>query len=297
MYIGPWQEYKLAKLIQHHQQQQQALVQTPLGQQRPGNRLRQSRPCLTDADDIASVTSSTRSGTSFKSAQSAPSQLRSGRVSAQSRLNDFYEHWDRNDRQTARGDVVADAGPQQTRRLPPRPRSSNGRPKAIAKKRPKATSGPSFEEERRARILHMKNLYGLGGGEVAVEFQAGPTIGLQSSASNATFSSISRVDSAATLRLVDGYVSAPTAASALVAVVATDTITPDFDRALMELQASMDVRDDAHHPELSMRRVEEDPLALSMTAESMGGSGGLIAWSKNLRPEDLSHDATLASFF
>merc|ERR1712146_454399 len=85
-----------------------------------------------------------------------------------------------------------------------------------------------------------------------------------------------------------------------VAVVDADSFTPDFDRALIELQASMDVREEAHRPpplpEPFSGRGEEDPLSLSLSAESMGGSGGLIAWSKNLRPEDLSPDVTLASF-
>jgi len=39
-------------------------------------------------------------------------------------------------------------------------------------------------------------------------------------------------------------------------------------------------------------RKEKDPLMLSM-----GSSAGLIAWSKNLQPDELSPQASLASFF
>merc|ERR1711865_642191 len=148
-----------------------------------------------DNDDTASVTSSTRSGTSFatqKSTQSAPSQLPSHH-SAQSRLNDFYEHYERNARQDAISnagqDAVSNAGSEQTRRLPPRPRVS-GRTTALPKRRPKAKSAPSFEEERRARILHMKRLYGLGDPEVELQVN---------SVSNAS-ATMSRVESSATLR-------------------------------------------------------------------------------------------------
>jgi len=142
----------------------------------------------------------------------------------------------------------------------------------------------------------MKRLYGLAQPEV--ELEVAPIA--QVPASNASIS-MSREPSAATLRLVDGYTEAspaPARAPAPVAAVDADSFTPDFDRALMELQASMDVREETNrdHPEPFSERYEQDPLALSMSAESMGGSGGLIAWSKNLRPEDLSPDVTLASF-
>jgi len=275
MYIGPWQEFKLAKLIQQHQQQQE----------RPGSR--QRRPLVPRQnsksdicnDDAVSVTSSTRSGVSYKSTQSAP------QPSAQSRLNEFYEHYER----SARHDDVSNAASNRTdrtRRLPPRPQSSS-RPKAVAKRRPKAKSAPSFEEERRARIQHMKSLYGLG--PPCAEVQP-------SSASNAS-ESMSRVDSAATLRLVDDHIP-PAPRLPPAAVVAANSFTPDFDRALIELQASMDVRGEIPFPEPTWEthRGQVDPLAMSLSAESMGGSGGLIAWSKNLRPEDLSPDLTLAGF-
>jgi len=317
MYIGPWQEYKLAKLIQHHQQQQTACGTPATSEQqlRPGSR--QRRPLVPRQsskdlhDDTASVTSSTRSGISFKSTQSAPSQLPS-QPSAQSRLNDFYQHYERNARQDG---IAADAdakarsnasSQQQARRvpgMPPRPRSG-GRTAGVvaAKRRAKAKSGPSFEDERRARIQHMKRLYGLGEPELELQPQV-------CSASTAS-TSLSRVDSNTTLRQLDTHEAAGYREQAEIAVDAiprpapavvdldADSFTPDFDRALVELQASMDVREDTHLPEPpAWGKGHEDPLTVSFSAESMGGSGGLIAWSKNLRPEDLSPDATLASFF
>jgi hypothetical protein len=131
----------------------------------------------------------------------------------------------------------------------------------------------------------MKRLYGLGGD---------PEGDMQASAFNAS-ASMSRADSTASLRNLDNQAEVrhppvPTA------VVDADSCTPDFDRALHELQVSMDVREEGYRPEPFSGRGQEDPLALSMSAESMGGSGGLIAWSRNLRPEDLSPDVTLASF-
>lgn len=73
-----------------------------------------------------------------------------------------------------------------------------------------------------------------------------------------------------------------------------DSFTPDFDRALSELRASMVLHEevsDSFNPE-SNADDDRDPLGLSLTA---GSSGGLIAWSKNLKPEELSSEVTLES--
>eukprot|EP00435_Cladocopium_sp_Y103_P026018 s2649_g6.t1 len=43
---------------------------------------------------------------------------------------------------------------------------------------------------------------------------------------------------------------------------------------------------------LTPHKEERDPLMLSMSS-----SAGLIAWSKNLQPDELSPQASLASFF
>lgn len=87
----------------------------------------------------------------------------------------------------------------------------------------------------------------------------------------------------------------------------------DADRALHQLCASMDAceRDagpwnsggttaaapaqlGTHHARMDwpLPSLPEDPLSASM-----GSSGGLIAWSKNLYSDDPSPQATLASFF
>lgn len=236
-------------------------------------------------DDAASVTSSTRSGVSYKSTQSAPPQLPAS--SAQSRLNDFYQHYERTKQDGTQGPMTK-AGS----RLPPRPRSSNGgRGQPVAKRKPKAKAGPSFEDERRARILQMKRLYGLAEPEPSSEtrqFQA------TSSELNET-TSLSRVDSLASFS--GGYRENQTSFSPAPVAIDKDSVTPDFDRALNQLQASMDNHEEPHRiasPDLFNK--QQDPMSMSMSADSMGGSGGLIAWSKNLRPEDLSTDVTLASF-
>lgn len=134
----------------------------------------------------------------------------------------------------------------------------------------------------------MKRLYGLGEPDYP-----DPSSELPASPSNA---SASGVHSDATMRLPDSYTEARHTPAPVPAVaVAADSVTPDFDRALIELQTSMAIREEAQSPEPFVDR-QQDPLALSMSAESMGGSGGLIAWSKNLRPEDLSPDVTLSNF-
>lgn len=290
MYIGPWQEYKLARLIQQRYESER----TPQNQQQPGRQLRRppllrrpsSRDC--DKDDAASVTSSTRSGLSFKSAQSAPSQLPTGTASsssANSRFNNFYENCERDSRHS-----LAASG-SQTRRSAmgppkiPRPRSSSGSSAPAAKRKAKAKSGQPFQDERKARIQHMKRLYGLECGEKEVEFEA-PS------------ETMTQALSMTNVKSIDGYVQEPVSENAQpqhAVHVAPDSCTPDFDRALIQLQTSMAAREEAPSP-APERQADDDPLAKSLSGTSMGGSGGLIAWSKNLRPEDLSPEVTLSSF-
>lgn len=152
------------------------------------------------------------------------------------------------------------------RSVPPRGAPSRGA-KGKAKAKP-----ASLEEQRRARILHMQKLYGLGGAD-GPEEEAAST----------------------------GPAAAPAEAQ----------ITPDVDRALRELRASMDSCEAAQTTteapaafvaswrrdatEWPLPSLPEDPL--NTTSMSMGSSGGLIAWSKNLQAEEASPQATLASFF
>mmetsp|Transcript_34575 Transcript_34575/g.71994 ORF Transcript_34575/g.71994 Transcript_34575/m.71994 type:complete len:254 (-) Transcript_34575:22-783(-) len=166
MYIGPWQEYKLARLIQHQHQ----VLATETREVRGGSH--QASP------------SSSRSGFSGFSSCSAPAQL-PGQPSVQVRLNDYCDTVERltkaNDRK---------------RWAPPRPRlpsgSSTGSTRPYSSSSRNSEKGPglgssssassvgaakrrapggkppkavSFEEQRRARIRHMQKLYGLGQAE------------------------------------------------------------------------------------------------------------------------------------
>eukprot|EP00928_Gymnodinium_smaydae_P012304 TRINITY_DN1446_c0_g1_i1.p1 TRINITY_DN1446_c0_g1~~TRINITY_DN1446_c0_g1_i1.p1 ORF type:complete len:342 (-),score=56.47 TRINITY_DN1446_c0_g1_i1:49-1074(-) len=187
MYIGPWQEYKLAKLIQARPEiaaelgtpaasrsspassSSATLGRLPssgLPRQRSIDRLH-NPGCPTDCLETASVASSTRSGLSSSSAPP--------RLSAQSRLDDMFQGVkrgiDRGDRtpSSSAGRSSSSAG-----RRPPRPRLSGaatatGRPPAAGRGKAKAAAKPSPEEERRARIASMQRLYGLAGREEALD--------------------------------------------------------------------------------------------------------------------------------
>lgn len=293
MYIGPWQEYKLARLIQEHNGGNE--------QRRSRNLSHGSRSASANrvgprdnGDDIASVASSSRSGFSNFSTQSAPAQL-AAQASAQSRLTEFYEHVDRASNERIAGN---------RNRLPavPRPRSSSGAgAKSSASRKPpsgmgakasgkaKAKSKPqSFQDDRKARILQMQRLYGLANDEADAQEETGtlpsPTM------SNYTVHSAVEIESSACPRIArDGSSSQ------------LDRVIPYADQALTKLQASIQ----SHEPEANgatinlhesweLPTVPEDPFNLT---GDLGSSGGLIAWSKNLRPEELSPSASLAAFF
>lgn len=236
--------------------------------------------------------SSSQSGFSFQSTQSAPAI--SSQPTAQSRLNDFYEHLERETKQESNAT-------RQGHRLPPRPFSSSNsrgargqgaskrpgaRPGAKAKSKARQ-NGPSLDETRRARILHMQRLYGLAGDDSQEEnpIAALPPapVALVASESNRSLHEVPPAQRAAS--------PAP-----VVRQADADSFTPDFDRALSELRASMvlheDVRDSFTPETNAFDDPSHDPLGLSLTA---GSSGGLIAWSKNLKPEELSSDVTLES--
>jgi len=303
MYIGPWQEFKLARLIQQQQQAQQLPPLPP----RHG-RLPARRPSSAVADDAASVASSSRSGLST---QSAPARL--PQASAQSRLNDYYDASERSQRppQQRRGSS-AEAAPGG-----PRPRSSGLGTRsssslgagarrgggAAAKKPAKNKEKPvSFEEQRRARILQMQKLYGLAREEDASGGGGGDGQEADTAASAARLPLVSQSS---------GYAAAAPAVETGPA--------PDMDNALRQLCASMDAcdaqggrggenapppppldstfigRSGFHSKSASpLPPLPEDPVSMSNT---LGSSGGLIAWSKNLQAEELSPQATLASFF
>mmetsp|Transcript_27740 Transcript_27740/g.82726 ORF Transcript_27740/g.82726 Transcript_27740/m.82726 type:complete len:299 (+) Transcript_27740:79-975(+) len=294
MYIGAWQEFKLAKLIQQKTKDDQQVPST-------GGTGRLSRASRrSDADDGASVASEANSR---YSTQSAPAKL-----SAQSRLNDYYESLER-DRQRRTGSSTTTTPSSGTR-----PRSSTGVRTGHAgtrgssassassasglpprpKKKAAAKSKASLEQQRRERILHMQRLYGLAAEEEEEEEAQLPA----------------RDHSATLLPTTAGYGAAQSAASyaqADAGYTQQRGPTSEADRALVELNASMNAcepRQQESGHDMDSRRVEsplgrlpslpEDPLNLSM---SMGSSGGLIAWSKNLRADDSSPRATLSSFF
>lgn len=69
------------------------------------------------------------------------------------------------------------------------------------------------------------------------------------------------------------------------------------------LHSGMDLRSVPHSlqpgmalPSLPEDLAVKDPLGLSAGSLSMASSGGLVAWSKNLRPDDISPQATLVNF-
>lgn len=301
MYIGPWQEFKLARLIQQQQQQGDtplaAAASKPQPRRRPGVPRRFASDA--DGDDIASVASSSRSGFST---QSAPAHLQ-GQASAQNRLNDYYDSVERSSR---RGNSLDSQRPaprpgsavgarSASLRSLQQPRAGVGGGGATAKRKPVKPKPPNPEKARRERILAMQKLYGLARDE-----------GEEESATASTPSSM--------LSSFAEVSSAPPPAGPLLAGAAERQVTPDVDRALYALQASisaseaMPVAQAATGVPMSGERdatawpltsLPEDPLNQStVSLLSMASSGGLIAWSKALqKEEEVSPPATLASFF
>lgn len=311
MYIGPWQEYKLAKLIQNQHQALARDVAQEVIRQRTG-RPNSSRGTL------ASPTSSQRSGFSGISTQSAPAQL--PQPSAQVRLNDYCDSADRasyaSDRRRRwappRPGAASSSGTGSTRPyssssagsapggrgssaslsgIPAAPQAGTsaikrkaGRVGGGAKKSGKPPQAASFEEQRRARIKHMQKLYGLGGDSDATTAMEEPSHPVETAAAGAAAAAGSFV----------------AAASKATSGRGQDDRTSDVDSAISRLQSSILAHESA---DATTKRsgdawplpsLPEDPLGASM---DMGGSGGLIEWSKNLQPDDLSPQATLASFF
>ncbi|CAE7215185.1 unnamed protein product [Symbiodinium sp. CCMP2456] len=162
MYIGPWQEYKLARLIQHQHQ----VLAAETREVRGGSQ--QASP------------SSSRSGFSGFSSCSAPAQL-PGQPSVQVRLNDYCDTVERltkaNDRRPPRPRLPSGSSTGSTRPYSSSSRNSEKGPglgssssaSSVGASKRRAPGKPpkavSFEEQRRARIRHMQKLYGLGQAE------------------------------------------------------------------------------------------------------------------------------------
>eukprot|EP00930_Biecheleria_cincta_P024085 TRINITY_DN17289_c0_g1_i2.p1 TRINITY_DN17289_c0_g1~~TRINITY_DN17289_c0_g1_i2.p1 ORF type:complete len:314 (-),score=59.94 TRINITY_DN17289_c0_g1_i2:66-1007(-) len=311
MYIGPWQEYKLARLIQNQHQALAREVAQEVIRQRTG-RPNSSRGALT------SPTSSQRSGFSGISTQSAPAQL--PQPSAQVRLNDYCDSAERaslaSDRRrrwapprpgaasssstgSTRPYSSSSAGSASGSRglsaslsgIPAAPQAGTsaikrkaGRVGGGAKKSGKPPQAASFEEQRRARIRHMQKLYGLGDDSEAAAREE-PSHPVETAAAAATAAAGSCMAAAA---------------STAMSGRGQDDRTSDVDSAISRLQSSILAHESADATtkrsgdDWPLPSLPEDPLGASM---DMGGSGGLIEWSKNLQPDDLSPQATLASFF
>lgn len=252
MYIGPWQEYKLARLIHH---QHQALARDVSREARRGGGLLDASPA------------SSRSGFSGLSTQSAPAHVPG--PSAQVRLNDYCDSIERCERRrwAARPRVPSGSSTASTRPYSSSSGSTRGQGestssassgKAAAKRAagPKKPGKPpkavSLEEQRRTRIRHMQRLYGLGSDESS-------TLTPSIAGSENFVEDVPKQNSPERSKEGDGQL--------LPTVKESDPLTPP-------------------HKE------ERDPLMLSMSS-----SAGLIAWSKNLQPDELSPQASLASFF
>ncbi|CAE7233966.1 GRXC6 [Symbiodinium sp. CCMP2456] len=188
MYIGPWQEYKLARLIQHqHQALAHESARGVVG--RSGSRPSSQR-------GAEASPSSSRSGFSGFSSNSAPARLPG--PSAQVRLKDYCDSVERlskaNDRRRwapPRPRLPSGSSTGSTRPYSSSSRGSDRGPglescsstssvgNAAAKRAAggarKASGKPpkaaSFEEQRRARIRHMQRLYGLGQAQEMAETQ------------------------------------------------------------------------------------------------------------------------------
>jgi len=150
-----------------------------------------------------------------------------------------------------------------------------------------------MEEQRRARIVQMQRLYGLAAPEDEEERQG-----------------LERTEEAGPPQLAQRGERPASRCSELPAAQEGPPrgLTPDMDRALSRLQDSMSVHEADLRPQAAagpsasealgcdwpLPPLLEDPLSQS---QGLGDSGGLIAWSRNLRPDALSPEATLASFF
>eukprot|EP00747_Dinoflagellata_sp_TGD_P166576 gnl/TRDRNA2_/TRDRNA2_189564_c0_seq1.p1 gnl/TRDRNA2_/TRDRNA2_189564_c0~~gnl/TRDRNA2_/TRDRNA2_189564_c0_seq1.p1 ORF type:complete len:346 (+),score=62.41 gnl/TRDRNA2_/TRDRNA2_189564_c0_seq1:126-1163(+) len=340
MYIGPWQEYKLARLIELHNKQELS-NQLQRQQQRPRQstgRGAASRGGIND--DSASVASSSRSGFSGISTQSAPPGAPGAREpSAQGRLNEFYNEWDRTRARPAGSDNSSrpDVPRPGSLRRPssanqqkvPGRKSGSGRPAAKSR-----ASAMSFEAQRRSRIQQMQKLYGLGagdgedqqqqqqdctqGGAAAAAVPMSPARSVASGAAGRPPAMPTGVPPKPTRSPEPPDLSGPGADSG-------SGLTPDLDRALRGMRASIESHEQTPAsmpvygpPKMpnhlapvgaTMRSSPVLPVAPAPIPEeasaadplnmSLGSSAGLIAWSKGLRPEDLSvsPEASLMSFY
>lgn len=273
MYIGPWQEYKLARLIQATHEKKEASSRNPVGLPRQSSIDRlHNGGCAESLDrlETSSVASSTRSGLSSKSAPP--------RLTAQSRLNDMFQD---------AAHVRRERTPASTAGRPPRPLSSMGvrrgtgarQPAARRAVAPKSGAVPkvSAEAERRARIAHMQRLYGLGASSPR-EVESPGRIGCMPGASP-SFANSAAAQASGPMLPTD---------------IANGTLSP---RGLpreqlskLPLVVASPTSLASVHCEDVMNPVAADPLNVTLN----GVDEDLIAWSKMLKPESLSAEVDLA---
>lgn len=279
MYIGPWQEYKLARLIQASHEKKDIASRIPSGLPRQSSIDRLHNGGCSDSLDrleTSSVSSSTRSGLSSRS---APPRLR---VTPQSRLNDMFQDAGHARRGSTPSSASSSAG------RPPRPSSSTGARRGAGGRQPaarrtaasKSAAVPkaSPEAERRARIAHMQRLYGLGASSPKNVEPHGSVLDLSPPLANAT--------------VAQAAVPAPPAG------IANPADSTSARGGLPQEQMPMLRPPVATTMSLASVPCEEviNPLASNPLNVTTNGTDeeDLIAWSKMLMPESVSAEADLA---
>mmetsp|Transcript_10768 Transcript_10768/g.24597 ORF Transcript_10768/g.24597 Transcript_10768/m.24597 type:complete len:315 (+) Transcript_10768:67-1011(+) len=311
MYIGPWQEYKLARLLQKQAKEEDSkrlASQRPILPRQHSVDRSISRPDLKVEDvETSSVTSSTRSSTSFISTRSAPSRLGS-QSSAQARLDGLYRDAERNEHRASASQCSGRGSSRPTSAASARPTGRPplpGRPPPAKRPSGKKTAKQSEQgllAQRRARIAQMQRLYGLGGEEDAAAEIAPSGVQAEAESSRSDLRSpLPREMPEASSYSQRSPPAAATAAPVVVTSLPPWQKIPDVVQIAADGAFSQDtlcrggglptVPEDSSQ---KMNASQVDPLGLSLSG---GVDDNLIAWSQGLRPEDLSPEATLESFF
>lgn len=236
MYIGAWQEYKLARIIQEQQKQIQQLQGGDSG---PPRIRSNSRGTVSHRPSSAASSSASQSGLSTFSTQSAPAQLAARSPSAQAQLNTaLFERSRPSERPRSAADRPRSAA-SSTRARPPRPsakRSASRPPAGKAKSKP-----PSLEQARKQRIQSMQRLYGLGGEPQHEDTEASTTMGSALGSSSSAAGGGQDVEMPQSPWRPPAAAPSPASSSASIPapqVTATNHIS-DLDRALAALRQTM----------------------------------------------------------
>lgn len=299
MYIGPWQEYKLAKLIQASTQrvlvpadgdtEPTPHVDTSLSVPRARQQI--DRVCSPTGASVRSVSdSSTATGISTAS---APSRM------AQAKLDDLFYNAAYANTSPSSASGSASSSIRQPRVLIHRvPAGSKLRaaPKGRAKGTAKSTIDKmSPEGERRARIAHMQRLYGL----------APPPVSEGPSAAALLSSGAGLTGPGYAAASVDRHASVSQALRPQPAHDTARSTNSGTSFQSVRLRMALVEAGDASAAKKMMHEgaandqspTPKDPLNLSMT--SLGGTDAedLIAWSKMLQPDVVPEAPSLSSLF